>query len=202
MDVGLNVSHYSCCQINKRFHITCVYSVIHHLRRKIRWEQNRGTRGAAECVTDVLSTFEQTRGNLESICFNESRSYMHSCSWWRHFCVYPSIDHKWEPIKLHVEFSLEFKRRCQLLFLFQRMISSTIRLIQYCRSEPFSKYTLNRDKGLTKWVMGALNCEAHQKVGKTNDKKWMDQSECMTHRQDSYAIRHAKSVTHSVDFAV
>ena len=81
------------------------------------------------------------------------------------------------------------------------MISSTIRLIQYCRSEPFSKYTLNRDKGLTKWVMGALNCEAHQKVGKTNDKKWMDQSECMTHRQDSYATGRAEGVTHSVDFA-
>ena len=36
VDVGLNVSHYSCCQINKRFHVTCVCSVIHHLRRKIR----------------------------------------------------------------------------------------------------------------------------------------------------------------------
>ena len=40
-------------------------------------EQKSGTRGAAESVTDVLTTFlrhlwsitEQTQGNLESICF-------------------------------------------------------------------------------------------------------------------------------------
>ena len=64
--------------LTNRFHVAVrLFSNRSQMTSKCGKEQKSSTRGAAECVTDVLTTFwcplwsisEQTHGNMESICF-------------------------------------------------------------------------------------------------------------------------------------
>ena len=64
--------------LTNRFHVTVrLFSNRSQMTSKCGKNKKSGTRGAAECVTDVLTTFwrplwsvtEQTHGNMESICF-------------------------------------------------------------------------------------------------------------------------------------